>query len=324
MSKQFIFFLTLFFSASSFAANWELFSTSKNGDKSFTDYSRIKKDPYGTETFTAWWQWKATSARTVNGKKFITALYLYRVDCKKASTTQLSANFYDASGEVVHVNEREYPPSIATPDSTGELFIETICSAGNAQARSSYKTPSSSDTVVGSNLSNPVKILLPTTAPPVPEFVDTESKLAYLRWLDAMSDKLADGIPDLQIRKEFLQTVWYESKRANVDTALTLGLIETLSQFRKFSTLDNGARGYMAILPSWSRRIGDGDVGKLFSLQTNLRFGCVVLRHYLDKREGDLKAALLDYSADSLSVPRTNPRAVQLVGRITLAAERWR
>ena len=324
MITRFIFCLSLCFSTGSFAANWELFSTSKNGDKSFTDYSRIKKDPYGTETFTAWWQWKAPSARTVNAKKFITALYLYRVDCNKASTTQLSANFYDTSGEVVRVDEREYLPSIATPDSTSELFIETICSAGNAQARSSYKTPSSSDAVGGSNLSNPVKILLPTSEPPVPEFFDTESRLAYLKWLVAMSDKLAEGIPNLQIREEFLQTVWYESKRANIDTALTLGLIETVSQFRKFSVLDNGARGYMAIVPSWSRRIGDGDAGKLFSLQTNLRFGCLVLRHYLDKREGNLKAALLDYSADSLSVLRTNPRAVQLVGRITLAAERWR
>lgn len=324
MIRWFIFCLSLCFSAGIFAANWELFSSSKNGDKSFTDYSRIKKDPYRTETFTAWWQWKAPSAKTVNGKKFITALYLYRVDCKKASTAQLSANFYDASGEVVRVDDHEYPPSTATPDSTGELFIETICSAGNGQVRGSYKTPGSSDAVGGSNLSNPVKILLPTSEPPVPEFVDTESRLAYLKWLDAMSDKLADGIPNLQLRKEFLQTVWYESKRANVDTALTLGLIETVSQFRKFSVLDNGARGYMAIVPSWSKRIGDGDAGKLFSLQTNLRFGCVVLRHYLDKREGDLKAALLDYSAESLSVHRTNPRAVQLVGRINSAAERWR
>ena len=324
MSKRFIFCLSLCFSAGSFAANWELFSTSKNGDKSFTDYSRIKKDSYGAETFTAWLQSKAPSARTVNGKKFITALYLYRVDCKKASTAQLSANFYDASGEVVRVDEREYPPSIATPDSTGEVFIELICSAGNAEARPLYKTPGSSDVVAGSNLSNPVKILLPTSEPPVPEFVDTESRLAYLKWLDAMSDKLAEGIPNLQLRKEFLQTVWYESKRAGLDPALILGLIETMSQFRKFRVLDNGARGYMAIVPSWSRRIGEGNVSKLFSLQTNLRFGCVVLRHYLDKREGDLKAALLDYSADSLSVPRTNPRAVQLVGRITLAAERWR
>jgi Transglycosylase SLT domain len=324
MIKRFIFCLALCFSASSFAANWELFSTSTGGDKSFTDYSRIKKDPYGIETFTAWWQLKASSAGTVNGKKFMTVLYLYRVDCKKASTAQLSANFYDASGKVIHVDEREYRPSIATPDSTGEVFVETICSAGNALAKPTNKAPGISDTVSENSLSNPVKILLPTSEPPVPEFADTESRLVYLNWLAAMSDRLAAAIPDLKLRKEFLQTVWYESNRAGLDTALIMGLIDTVSQFRKYSVRDNGARGYMAVVPSWSRRIGDGDISKLFSLQTNLRFGCAVLRHYLEKSGGDLKPALLDYGADSLSVPKTDPRALHLVERITLASERWR
>jgi hypothetical protein len=55
-------------------------------------------------------------------------------------------------------------------------------------------------------------------APPVPEFKDTESRLAYLRWLGAMSDRLKKKKPEWQIRKEFLQTVWYESKRAGLDT----------------------------------------------------------------------------------------------------------
>jgi soluble lytic murein transglycosylase-like protein len=124
-------------------------------------------------------------------------------------------------------------------------------------------------------------------APPVPEFKDTESKLAYLRWLGAMSDRLKKKMPELQIRKEFLQAVWYESKRAGLDVTLVMGLIQVESNFRKFAVSSVGARGYMQVMPFWTRVIGDGDPGKLFHMQTNLRFGCVILRHYLDRDRGD-------------------------------------
>lgn len=133
-------------------------------------------------------------------------------------------------------------------------------------------------------------------APPVPEFRDTESRLAYLRWLGAMSDRLKKKKPEWQIRKEFLQTVWYESKRAGLDVALVLGLIQVESNFRKFAVSRVGARGYMQVMPFWTRVIGDGDPGKLFHMQTNLRFGCVILRHYLDREKGDLFMGLGRYN----------------------------
>ncbi|WP_366145773.1 lytic transglycosylase domain-containing protein [Polaromonas sp.] len=133
-------------------------------------------------------------------------------------------------------------------------------------------------------------------APPVPEFRDTESRLAYLRWLGAMSDRLWKKKPEWQIRKEFLQTVWYESKRAGLDVALVLGLIQVESNFRKFAVSRVGARGYMQVMPFWTRVIGDGDAGKLFHMQTNLRFGCVILRHYLDREKGDLFLGLGRYN----------------------------
>ncbi|ABM36063.1 lytic transglycosylase domain-containing protein [Polaromonas naphthalenivorans] len=124
-------------------------------------------------------------------------------------------------------------------------------------------------------------------APPVPEFRNTESKLAYLRWLGAMSERLKKKMPELQIRQEFLQAVWYESKRAGLDVTLVMGLIQVESNFRKFAVSSVGARGYMQVMPFWTRVIGDGDPGKLFHMQTNLRFGCVILRHYLDRERGD-------------------------------------
>lgn len=134
------------------------------------------------------------------------------------------------------------------------------------------------------------------TAPPVPEFSDTERRLAHLRWLGAMSDRLRRRKSDGQIRIEFLQTAWYESKRAGLDTHLVMGLIQVESAFRKFAISPVGARGYMQIMPFWSRVIGDGDAGKLFSMQTNLRFGCVILRHYLDRERGDTFLALGRYN----------------------------
>lgn len=151
------------------------------------------------------------------------------------------------------------------------------------------------------------------SAPPVPEFPDTESRLSYLRWLGAMSPRLTRRKVDWQERKEFLQTVWYESKRAGLDPGLVLGLIQVESAFRKFAVSRVGARGYMQVMPFWSRLIGDGDAGKLFHMQTNLRFGCVILRHYIDRERGNLFMALGRYNG-SRGKPQY-PDAVFAAGR---------
>ena len=140
-------------------------------------------------------------------------------------------------------------------------------------------------------------------APPVPEFRDTESRLKYLLWLGAMSDRLKKKKPEWQIRKEFLQAVWYESKRAGLDTTLVMGLIQVESNFRKFAVSSVGARGYMQVMPFWTRVIGDGDATKLFHMQTNLRFGCVILRHYLDREKGDLFMGLGRYNGSRGKAP---------------------
>jgi soluble lytic murein transglycosylase-like protein len=133
-------------------------------------------------------------------------------------------------------------------------------------------------------------------APPIPEFPNTQARLSYLRWLGAMSRRLEKRKTEWLERKEFLQTVWYESRRAGLDTGLVLGLIQVESNFRKFALSSVGARGYMQVMPFWTRVIGDGDVGKLFHMQTNLRFGCVILRHYLERERGDLFMALGRYN----------------------------
>ncbi len=133
-------------------------------------------------------------------------------------------------------------------------------------------------------------------APPVPEFLDVESRQLYQRWLERQSERLKRQKPEWQVRQEFLQTLWYESRRAGLDPSLILGLIQVESNFRKFAISTVGARGYMQIMPFWSRQLGDGDASRLFHMQTNLRFGCVILRHYLDRENGNLFMALGRYN----------------------------
>ncbi len=142
-------------------------------------------------------------------------------------------------------------------------------------------------------------------APPMPEFQNTASRIDYLRWLAAMSERLQRRKPDLETRKEFLQTVWYESRRAGLDSTLVLGLIQVESAFRKFAVSSVGARGYMQVMPFWTRVLGDGenDASRLFHMQTNLRFGCVILRHYLDRENGSLFMALGRYNGSRGKAP---------------------
>jgi soluble lytic murein transglycosylase-like protein len=114
-------------------------------------------------------------------------------------------------------------------------------------------------------------------------------------WLNAMSGKLARRMPDRVSREEFLVTVHYEAKRAGLDPQMVLGLIQVESNFRKYAVSSAGARGYMQVMPFWVKLIGGSD-HNLFHLRTNLRYGCVILKHYLDIENGDLFRALGRYN----------------------------
>jgi len=132
--------------------------------------------------------------------------------------------------------------------------------------------------------------------PPKPSFSDINERIRYLRWLGEMSERLKRRLPDMQVRREFLETVWYESKRAGLEPAMVLGLIQVESAFRKYAMSTVGARGYMQVMPFWTRIIGDRDPRKLFHMQTNLRYGCAVLRMYIDMEKGNLFLALGRYN----------------------------
>ena len=134
------------------------------------------------------------------------------------------------------------------------------------------------------------------SAPPKPEFANMDARLAYLRWLGEMSTRLKKRKAEHVTRIEFLDTLWYESTRAGLEPSLMLGLVQVESGFRKYAISSVGARGYMQVMPFWARLIGDGNVSRLFHMQTNLRFGCVIMRHYLNLERGDLYMALGRYN----------------------------
>ena len=135
-------------------------------------------------------------------------------------------------------------------------------------------------------------------AAPEPRFDSIEEKID---WLTEMSRRLQQRMPDRTARLEFLKTVRYEAQRAGLDPQLVLGLIQVESGFRKYAVSSAGARGYMQVMPFWVKLIGNRD-SNLFHLRTNLRFGCTILRHYLDLENGDLFRALGRYNG-SLGQP---------------------
>ena len=126
---------------------------------------------------------------------------------------------------------------------------------------------------------------------------DGEAKL----WLADMGRRLERRMPDVQLRDEFLMTLHYEATRAGLDAQLVLGLIQVESAFRKYAVSSAGARGFMQVMPFWIDAIGQKD-HNLFHLRTNLRYGCVILRHYVDIEQGNLFRALGRYNG-SLGKP---------------------
>ena len=146
---------------------------------------------------------------------------------------------------------------------------------------------------------------LPSPQPYLPTAKDQQ---AYERWMTTQQSRLttrlktwhgSSGLPELASAEQqrlFLQTLWYESHRAALDPSLVLGLVEVESGFRKYAISSAGAMGVMQVMPFWPKLLGQKDASVLFQWQANLRFGCVILRHYLDREKGDLFLALGRYN----------------------------
>lgn len=169
----------------------------------------------------------------------------------------------------------------------------TLLFALNVQAGAQIEEP----------LSNSVKALMQksisdTAAPKL--FFPTEQEGQV--WMAAMSSRLQKRMPDQAMREDFLRTVHYEASRAGLDPQMVLGLIQVESGFKKYAVSTVGARGFMQVMPFWVSSIGAPE-HNLFHLRTNLRYGCTILRHYLDIENGDLYRALGRYNG-SLGQPQ--------------------
>jgi len=169
---------------------------------------------------------------------------------------------------------------------------------------------------LGDAVRSALRMAVAGAAPPEPVLTTAQQRLDHARWLAHTEARLARHLPHPLERQDFLQTLWYEARRAGLSLSLVLGLVQVESGFRKHAVSSAGARGYMQVMPFWSQLIGDGHDSRLFELQTNLRFGCVILRHCLDTERGDLFMALGRYNGSRGQ--RAYPDAV-------LAAQRqWR
>lgn len=134
-----------------------------------------------------------------------------------------------------------------------------------------------------------------------PPSTSFSNPLDAVEWLTEMSPRLEKRIPNREYRLDLLRSIHYEATRAGLDPQLVLGLLQVESGFRKYAVSTAGARGYMQVMPFWVKLIGRSD-DSLFDLRTNLRYGCTILRHYLDIEKGDLFRALGRYNG-SLGKP---------------------
>ena len=129
-----------------------------------------------------------------------------------------------------------------------------------------------------------------------PQFSDPAQLVSYLMWVAAESTRLRGRIPDRLVRENLLQTIWYEATRAGLEPALVLGLIQVESGFNKYAISRAGAIGLMQVMPFWTRLLGSGNPEQLLRMRVNLRYGCVILRHYIDQEHGNLFYALGRYN----------------------------
>ncbi|OYU11722.1 MAG: lytic transglycosylase [Comamonadaceae bacterium PBBC1] len=165
-----------------------------------------------------------------------------------------------------------------------------LCPAGVVRAGSQIEEPLSHS--VRSALSAAVL----AAAPPEPLLSTPQEQQAYAQWQAFSSQRLSRYKNHPTERQEFLQTLWYEARRAGLPLSLVLGVVQVESAFRKYAISSAGAMGYMQVMPFWARLIGDGNASRLFHMQTNLRFGCVILRYLLDRERGDLFMGLGRYN----------------------------
>ena len=141
------------------------------------------------------------------------------------------------------------------------------------------------------------------------------SDLDTRAWVRAMTRRISARFPEEENARRFLALVRYEAMRAGLDPHLVLAVIDVESRFRKYAVSKAGARGLMQVMPFWVKQIGEPG-HNLFNERTNLRYGCTILRHYLDRERGNMTNALGRYNG-TLGQPDYPARVLRAL------KERW-
>jgi soluble lytic murein transglycosylase-like protein len=114
-------------------------------------------------------------------------------------------------------------------------------------------------------------------------------------WLVAKDRPLARIIKDPAQRLAMLKLIHSEARRADLQPEIVLALIEVESAFDSYAVSVSGAQGMMQVMPFWKKELGRPE-DNLINPQTNLRYGCTILKHYLDREQGRLADALARYN----------------------------
>ena len=144
--------------------------------------------------------------------------------------------------------------------------------------------------------------MIADSPPKISSFTSKEEE-AY--WISSMQKHLSRFSRNVDDSEMLLRTVHYEATRAGLDPTLVLGLMQVESGFKKYALSSVGAKGYMQVMPFWVDIIGKKD-HNLFHIRTSLRYGCTILRHYLDIEKGNMFRALGRYNGSLGKAPYPN------------------
>ncbi|TLS69143.1 lytic transglycosylase domain-containing protein [Mariprofundus erugo] len=125
---------------------------------------------------------------------------------------------------------------------------------------------------------------------PEPEETDFEQSV----WVKDIAGVISPWVSDEQEAESIARWVYIYSKKSRLSPELILGVIAVESQFDHFAVSNVGAVGLMQVMPFWKKELGQPQ-DNLLKVETNIRYGCAIIRHYLD-RYNSLERALAAYN----------------------------
>ncbi|WP_226667950.1 lytic transglycosylase domain-containing protein [Microbulbifer aggregans] len=114
-------------------------------------------------------------------------------------------------------------------------------------------------------------------------------------WLMSKSQPLARYIKAPEERMRVLKAIHREATRAGLQPEIVLAVIQIESAFNPYAISRVGAQGMMQVMPFWKNEIGRPE-DNLIDMDTNLRYGCTILKHYIGKAKGNMANALAYYN----------------------------